>query len=234
MNIMINFRKIRPMLLVTVVVAVALIGVYALWGGRGGKTDTWLWSRAGGVRSARGIDPADFQKAMRELWTDHMQYTYATVNAFFHNPPAVQAHLNRLLRNQREIGAAFATFYGRGVGDQLAGLLTTHIEQAVPVLQAAQAGDSAALQAALDDWYANAAEIAEFLSSLNRQHWPSSLMQNIWRVHIDQTTTYSTDVLRGDYEAAIQHYDEAFDHLMGLSDLLSAGIIAQFPQKFAE
>lgn len=58
-------------------------------------------------------------------------------------------------------------------------------------------------------------------------------MEEIWRVHIDQTTTYSVDVLNRDYVAAVRDYDRAFDHMMGLADLLSAGIIAQFPKRFA-
>lgn len=129
--------------------------------------------------------------------------------------------------------AAFAEFYGQETGQRLAGLLTIHIQQAVPVLQAAQAGDRAALDRALADWYANANKIANFLSSLNLNNWPRSQMEEIWRVHIDQTTTYSVDVLNRDYVAAVRDYDRAFDHMMGLADLLSAGIIAQFPKRFA-
>lgn len=170
---------------------------------------------------------------MRELWTDHMQWTFLTVNAFFHNPDAVQAYLDRLLQNQREIGAAFVPFYGQETGQRLAELLTIHIQQAVPVLAAAQAGDQPTLNRALADWYANANDIANFLSSLNPDAWPRSEMQEIWRVHIDQTTTYSLDVLNRDYNAAVRDYDRAFDHMMGLADLLSAGIIAQFPKRFA-
>lgn len=39
-------------------------------------------------------------------------------------------------------------------------LLTTHIQQAVPVLTAAQEGDQEAPDKALADWYANAEQIA--------------------------------------------------------------------------
>ena len=226
-----NLTKKRPALLAAVVV-VGLAAAYALYGGFGVNRD----SGAPGTRSTpsnQRFDPVAFQKDMRKLWTDHMQWTYATVNAFFHNPPAVQAHLNRLLRNQQEIGAALVPFYGQEVGDQLAALLTTHIQQAIPVLTAAQAGDEAALNRALADWYANAQEIADFISALDPEVWPMSVLEEIWRVHIDQTTTYSVDLLNGDYVAAIEAFDEAFDHIMGLADILSTGIIAQFPRQFA-
>lgn len=172
--------------------------------------------------------------SMRELWTDHMQWTYQTVDAFFHNQEALQPTLDRLLRNQREIGNAFVPYYGEAAGHRLGDLLTTHIQQAVPVLQAAQAGDEAALDKALANWYANAKEIADFLAELNPQNWPRSVMEPMWKTHIDQTTRYSLDLLRGDYAKSIKDYDKAFDHMMMLSDLLSKGIIAQFPGSFRQ
>lgn len=211
-------------LLAVVVAGVGLITAYSLPRIRGIGT--------GAAGMSRNLDPVAFQKTMRDLWTDHMQWTFLTVNAFFRNPEAVQAYLDRLLRNQQEIGAAFVPFYGQEAGDQLGGLLTIHIQQAVPVLAAAQAGDEVALNQALADWYANANEIANFLSDLNPENWARSEMEEIWKVHIDQTTAYSLDVLNRDYAAAVRDYDEAFDHIMGLADLLSAGIIAQFPRRF--
>lgn len=171
--------------------------------------------------------------AMRNLWTDHMQWTYATVDAFFHNQEALQPTLDRLLQNQKDAGAALVPYYGQEAGDKLADLLTTHIKQAVPVLTAAQAGDKAALDAALNDWYANAKEIADFLSAANPKNWPTSATEPMMKAHIDQTTVYATDLLKGDYPKAIKDYQEAFDHMMMLSDTLATGIIAQFPDKFA-
>jgi len=171
--------------------------------------------------------------AMHDLWADHMQWTYATVKAFFHNQESVQPTLDRLLQNQKDLGAAIVPYYGKAAGDQLAGLLTTHIQQAVPVLKAAQANDKAALDKAVADWDANAKAIADFLSTANPKNWPTSATEPMLKTHIDQTTTYSVDLLKGDYAQSIKDYDVAFHHMMMLSDTLAKGIIAQFPDKFA-
>ncbi len=184
------------------------------------------------------IEPADFEvqngvySAMRDLWSDHMQWTYSTVDAFFHNQDELQPTLDRLLANQADIGAAIEPFYGQAAADQLTNLLTTHIDQAVPVLTAAQAGDTAALETAVADWYGNAEEIADFVSAANPENWPQSATRPMLESHIDTTIAYATDLLEGDYTSAIEHFDEANHHMMMLADTLAAGIIAQFPDQF--
>ncbi|MBK8472470.1 MAG: glycosyltransferase [Sphingobacteriales bacterium] len=161
-----------------------------------------------------------------------MQWTYATVDAFYHDQNGLQAHLDRLLQNQKDIGAAIMPYYGQAAGGALAALLTTHINQAVPVLQAAQANDQPALDAALSDWYANAKEIADFLSAANPEHWQQADMEQSMEHHITQTTAYAVSLLTGDFSNAVVQYDEAFDHMMETADLLAKGIALQFPDQF--
>jgi hypothetical protein len=179
----------------------------------------------------KGDPKVEFRATMQKLWSDHMQWTYATVDAFFHNPKALDAQLNRLLQNQKDLGAAIVPVYGQAAGDQLTKLLTTHIQQAVPVLTAAKNNDQPGLKKALDDWYANAREIADFLSKAN-PNWKQEDMRSMMKTHIDQTTAYSVDLLKDDYTSAVKKYDEANNHMKLMADELSAGIIKQFPNKF--
>lgn len=171
--------------------------------------------------------------AMRQLWVQHMEWTYATVDSFFHDPNAVKPTLDRLLQNQRDIGAAIAPYYGQAAADQLTTLLTAHINDAVPVLQAAKDGNTAALNTAMNAWYANAKQIADLLSTANPANWPTTATEPMLKEHIEQTTAYSVDLLKGDYTQAIADFDKAEQHMAMLADTLSGGIIAQFPDKFA-
>lgn len=173
-----------------------------------------------------------FNSAVHQLWSDHMQWTYATVDAFFNNPDAVEAQLNRLLQNQKDMGAAIVPYYGQAAGDTLASLLTIHIQQAVPVLQAAKNGDQAALDKALADWNANAEDIADFLSAANPQNWKQADMREMMKGHITQTTTYAVDLLQKNYNKAVADYQTAYDHMMMMADMLAEGIAKQFPDKF--
>lgn len=219
---------------------VVIAGVLVLGACSGGTADDGApaTTPAPASSTTAAAGPADIEaqiglhNTMRQLWSEHMQWTYATVDAFFHNQEGLQAQLDRLLANQADIGAAIGSFYGQDAGDQLTDLLITHINQAVPVLTAAQAGDTAALETALEDWYANAEEIADFVSAANPENWPQSATRPMLEGHIDTTVVYATDLLEGDYTSAIEHFDEASHHMMMLADTLAAGMVAQFPDQF--
>jgi len=215
--------------LAATVVAIAMVAAAC---GSSGNNEKSAAPSSTSAAATRGVDSLELHSAMRKLWADHMQWTYATVDAFFHNQKALDPTLQRLLANQDDIGNAIKPFYGNAAGTKLTALLRTHINEAVPVLKAAQAGDNAALKKAQDDWYANARQIADFLTKANPDNWPASATRPALKMHIDQTTTYSVDLLKGDYAKAIEDYGHAFDHMMEVADLLANGIANQFPGKF--
>jgi hypothetical protein len=176
-------------------------------------------------------DQTALRVAMRSLWAQHMEWTYATVVAFAGDSPALQTTLTRLLRNQTDIGDAITPYYGTDAGKTLTDLLRTHIQEAVPVLTAAKAGDQAGLTTAVDAWYANAQNIADFLASAN-PHWKKREMRQMMAEHITQTIAYASDVLGGNYASAIDKYDQAEAHMLEMADMLTAGLVKQFPDKF--
>jgi len=141
------------------------------------------------------------------------------------------ATADRLLRNQADIGNAIKPFYGVAAGDRPTALLHDHLTIAVEVLQAARAGDSAALAEATTRWYANANEIADFLASANPRFWPDDVMRADMRTHLDQTLAEAAHELGGDYAASVTDYEAVHAHILAMADMLSAGIIGQFPSK---
>ncbi len=170
--------------------------------------------------------------AMRTLWGQHMGWTWSTVNAFASDSSSLQANIDRLLRNQADIGNAVASYYGADAGKQLTDLLTTHIKQAVPVLVAAKKGDKAGLDKAVADWYANAQDIADFLAKAYPKNWPQADLREMMKMHITQTIGYASDILNGKYADAISKYETAEMHMANMADALTNGIAKQFPRKF--
>ena len=180
-----------------------------------------------------------FHDAMHKLWEDHITYTRNVIISFELNEPDAGTVLpdlgtvvNRLLQNQVDIGDAIKPFYGTAAGNQLTALLQEHITGAADVLTALKANDQAALQTALDAWYANAHEIAVFLSNANPRNWPLAEMDQMMRDHLDTTTAEAVARHQANWSADVAAYDRVHEVILEMADMLSDGIIAQFPNRF--
>jgi hypothetical protein len=173
-----------------------------------------------------------FHDQMRKLWEDHVTWTRLAIVTFADGSAGFDATATRLLQNQTDIGDAIKPFYGDAAGTRLTALLHDHITIAVELLQDAKAGDTDAFDSAKTRWYANANDIADFLAAANPRFWPQATMRAAMKTHLDQTLAEAVDELGGDYPASVADYEEIHLHILDMADLLSSGIIGQFPGKF--
>jgi len=173
-----------------------------------------------------------FHDAMRKLWEDHITWTRLAIVSYISELPDLQATEARLLANQEDIGNAIKPFYGKNAGAKLTALLKQHILGAVNLMAAAKAGDQAAVATAGSAWNANGRQIADFLHSANPHQWPRKEMRSMMQTHLDQTLKEAVDRLGGKHVAEVRDYDAIHAHILEMADMLSTGIIKQFPSRF--
>jgi hypothetical protein len=174
--------------------------------------------------------------ASRKLWEDHITWTrcfIVSAGTLSTNLPDREPTTARLLQNQVDLGNVIRTYYGDKAGDDVTALLTQHILLAAQIIDSAKAGDTAAEQEAIDAWYDNADQIAVYLHRLNPQNWSVRALKSLLTQHLDLTLQEAVDRLNGRYSADVADYDDVHNEILGLADTLSAGIIAQFPDRFA-
>lgn len=80
-------------------------------------------------------------------------------------------------------------------------------------------------------WTANADEIASFLSGAN-PHWAKADLQEMLHMHLELTTGECVSRLKMDWPADIEFYDKGHVHMLKFADMLTMGIMKQFPDKF--
>jgi hypothetical protein len=169
---------------------------------------------------------------MRKLWEDHIVWTRMAIIGIVDDRPDQSFAVERLLQNQDDIGDAIKPFYGDAAGDALSTLLRDHILIAADLIAAARAGDEAALRDAQARWTANAGEIATFLASANPRAWTAGELEAMLGEHLRLRTNEAVARLQGDWAADVAAYDAIHLHALGMADLLSTGIVAQFPRRF--
>jgi hypothetical protein len=167
----------------------------------------------------------------RRLWMEHAIWTRSYIVSAEANLPDQKIVLARLLKNQDEIGNAIKPFYGNAAGNKLAHLLREHILLAGKVADAAKANNQADLQKYNTAWYKNADDMATFLSSAN-PNWNKNVLKQLLHAHLKILTDSVVSRLKKDWNGDIRAFDEGEIHLIKIADILSDGIIKQFPQKF--
>jgi hypothetical protein len=169
---------------------------------------------------------------MRKLWEDHITWTRLAIISLTTDSPDTQATVGRLLQNQTDIGNAVKPYYGRAAGNELTRQLRAHILIAADVIAAAKAGDSSKLADAQARWVANADKIAAVLHSVNPRQWPLGEMKAMMHRHLDLTTQEAVARLQGNWTADVAAYDKVHVQILHMADMLSGGIIKQFPARF--
>jgi hypothetical protein len=236
----VNTRTYRPVpLTLTMLIALfsALVAL-AVAGGHDaaahGNGDQHATTHATSADNAARISRSEFvlRQEMRQLWEDHITWTRLAIISLTTDSPDTEATVGRLLQNQTDIGDAVKPFYGQAAGNELTRQLRLHILIAADVIAAARAGDQAGLADAQARWQSNADDIAGVLNSVNPKHWGLATMKAEMHKHLDLTTQEAVARLQGNWSADVAAYDQIHEHILNMSDLLSSGLVKQFPNRF--
>jgi hypothetical protein len=172
------------------------------------------------------------RRNMRQLWEDHIVWTRLAIISLTTGSADTDASVGRLLQNQTDIGNAVKPFYGTVAGNALTQQLRQHILIAADLIAAAKAGDAAKLADAQARWQRNADDIAAVLNSVNPRFWKLAALKAEMRMHLELTTQEAVARLQGNWTADVAAYDKIHRHILHMSDLLSAGLVKQFPKRF--
>jgi hypothetical protein len=181
------------------------------------------------TRTAKAIA---FHDHMRALWEAHGSWTHMVIVSFVGNLPNLQAEERVLLHNQVEIGNAVKPYYGTKAGNELTKLLKAHILGAVKVLEAAKSGNKHKLDQAEDAWFKNGRQIADFLHAADPKFLSRAAARKMMKVHLNQVIEQGVDELQGKYLADARAFAPYIHHILNMADMISGGIIKQFPGKF--
>ena len=221
--------RVRLSVAAAVLLCAAMLAV-APWRSAGAQAETRTHMDMSGAVTARQLA---FRNSMRVLWEQHVAWTRLAIVSFNGSLPDLAATEARLLRNQVDIGNAVKPFYGRAAGNQLTGLLRRHILIAIDILADVKGGHQHALNGDLKRWYTNANQISAFLHKANPHNWPLPALRAMMHRHLKLTTDEAVAELSGKYPASVAAYDRVEREILGMADMLSTGIIKQFPHRFS-
>lgn len=173
----------------------------------------------------------DLSNDMRRAWEQHVNWTRMLMLSITGRMQDQAAVTNRLMRNPEDIASIYREYYPRETADQIAALLTEHLQIGGQLMTALRDGNRAEAERLNRQWYANADQIAAALAAANPQYNATDLKNMMYR-HLELLTRQLVNRLGGNYQADIQAADEGEDHILKMADYLTSGLVQQFPQSF--
>jgi hypothetical protein len=189
-------------------------------------------ARASTADGAVSASEFRLHQEMRRLWEDHVTWTRLAVISLTTDAPDTQATVARLLRNQADIGNTIKPFYGKAAGNELTRLLREHITIAADLIGAAKAGDRAKIASEQERWAGNADRIAGFLNTANPTAWKLGEMKAMLGRHLALTTQEVVARMQHKWATDVRTYDAIHRQALGMADMLSEGLVRQFPDRF--
>jgi hypothetical protein len=202
----------------------ALIGLLAL--------SVVLFGQGHKMTNGKHSQADELRTNMRKLWEDHVTWTRNVIFCIIDDLPGTEPTLNRLLKNQDDIGNAIKPVYGEAAGAQLSTLLRTHITQSGDLLKALKKDDNAGVEQMKKKWFENADEISAFLNKANPDNWKLADMKKMMHDHLTLTIDEASARKKRDYVADVAAYDKVHNEILEMADMLTEGILKQHPNKF--
>lgn len=166
----------------------------------------------------------------RMLWEEHVFWTRNYIISKLAPLADKDIVLERLMKNQEDIGNSFIEYYGEEVGENITKLLKDHILIADKVVDAAKSGNQEDLKKYDGQWHSNADDIVTYLSSINPKY-DKSVLKELFYKHLDLLTDQVVSKLNNKHVDEILAFDQGEEHILKLADAISNGIIKQFPDK---
>lgn len=173
----------------------------------------------------------ELNRVFRTLWEQHVAWTRMLIISIAAGLPDEAAVTERLLQNPTDMAAVFRHYYGDRVASQFNSLFREHLVLAAQLVKAAKGGNTQAAAEAEKKWYANADEIAAFLSSIN-PNWPKPVLQNMLHEHLRLTKAEAVFRLSQKFKSDIETFDQIEKQALELADTFTDGIVKQFPAAF--
>ena len=169
-------------------------------------------------------------RAMHKLWADHVIWTASTDRRGGRYPDTEAAA--RLLKNQEDIGGADRPLLRQAAGERLTDLLKEHIVIACDLIDAARDGGRAEVPG--DGHGVDPERRADRrVPQRGEPHLPKKDVVDLLGLHLTLTKQEAVARMQQDWAKDVDAFDQIFTEILTLADILSEGIVGQFPEKFA-
>lgn len=174
-------------------------------------------------------DVFNLSNHIRLLWEQQVMWSRALMIGCLYELPDLEFVTKRLFDNPNHFAQIFLRFYHNDKAIELQKLLTEHLELNYELIKLFK--NKANTSDIEKNWELNADEIAQFLSSLN-PHWIEIDWQRMLHKYLQLIKDELIFYVNKHYQNGVAMFDEMQRHALDIADMMTNGIIKQFPKQF--
>lgn len=174
---------------------------------------------------------AELKNKMTILWLKQATWSRTVLLCEIDQLPGTAEAERRLTQNQIEIGNLFKPYYGIEAGRKLSLLLNQMVHFTGEICAATKKNDTLKIQLLNEKWQNLSIEITAFFSARNPA-WADINMNQYFVNQINYTNQQAKYRTKKEYASDIESFDQTTDQMMKIAEILSTGIVNQFPAMF--
>lgn len=167
----------------------------------------------------------------RTLWEQHIAWSRMVMMGIVYGLQESDLSLTRLLRNPIDFEKVFAVYYGNDIARKVALLFTKHLLITVEIIKAIKVKNEEKLKLENSKWYNNVDDIAFFFAGIN-PYWTIEEWKELLKDHIELIKAEVSYFLGENYDNNALIYDDMEKQALEIADLMTVGIVEQFPGSF--
>lgn len=167
---------------------------------------------------------------LRKLWSDHVYWTREAIigNFNFNSEINIDNIIQRLYKNQSDLGNLFSEYYGNKIGNAVKNLLDEHINIVAKLISTIKnpINDESELtektkkiEEIAENAVSNATDIAINLNKINKKFGSKQYLSKQLKKHVELVF----DQIKNPNDLTV--FDTAFDHILKMADQMTNGFI---------
>ncbi len=224
-------RKLLKKGLVIIIILTVGLGLGFVLGKN--NVDNDLVIQNGSIDSTVYSDTFDLRKDLNIKLAEHVALTSEAVRVSYDGHDSSNEVIDELDKNSQELADVVGSFYGDEAKATFLKLWQDHITFFVNYTVSVKNDDEEGSDQALSDLEEYAREASEFFAGLNTNLSADSL-KPLFTQHRDLIVASINDYTEANYTEALDKESKAYAQAGEMADVISEGIVKQFPDKFSQ
>ncbi len=163
---------------------------------------------------------------LKKIWSDNVMWTRFFIISAISGIGDLQIITKKLIKTPTEFSNVLKNYFAEESSKKFEALMMDHLLIGIKLINTAKSGNISAIKGMRTQWYKNADEIAELMSSMN-SNWNYNEWQKMLRENLKLTEDQVIKRFSRQYNDDISSFEKMNSLSIKMAEIMATGIIKQ-------